>query len=130
MDIEITITIQPSFMGTREYTLKWDDPENEYVMLTKKWKDSNPRGELDIERRTVLRYSKAHSVLWRLDRAKVDIYPDGTVDVYDGTQYTLAIRKGMNQANFSWYHDLPHQWSAFQEIMEFIYKYDNQQGEA
>ena len=128
MDITVTITIEPSFMGTREYTLKWDDHENEYVMLVRKWKTSNPHGEPDVERKTVLPHSKAHSVLWRLDRAELKIYPDGDWGC-DGTTYTLEISKNVNSVTFCWWCDLPEQWKALQEVVDFVKKHDTHEGE-
>ena len=129
MDIEVTITIEPSFQGTRQYKLFWDDPENEYVMEVKKWSGNDRRGELKVNRKIILPNSETHSVIWRLDRAELKIYPDGASDVYDGTFYKVEISKDMNSVSFSWYHDLPEQWGALREVVDFVRKHDTQEGE-
>lgn len=129
MDITVTITIEPSFQGTREYKVYWDDPENEYVMEVKKWSSNDRRGELKVHLKIILPNSEAHGVLWRLDRAELKVYPDGHWGC-DGEIYWLEIKKDMSSVTYSWWCDLPEQWNALQEVIDFVRKHDATKGEA
>jgi hypothetical protein len=62
-------------------------------------------------------FLKVEEILESLKKANISPLPSYALGL-DGTSYTLSVINGMNEVRFSWWHEVPNEWTALVGISD------------